>query len=131
MTNRRLVPMPARKQMQSGGDVPPAPRAAMKTWHAFAFPILTALVLYFAKLPILFIAALVGFFYVLFWLCRRFPKTMFVVAALFGGIIGGGRRTRYYCDDYDNDLIVDQDIYDNCDLADVETSYTSDDQDNT
>ena len=42
--------------------------------------------MYFAKWPILLIAALVGFFRGLFWLCDRYPKTMFLIIAFLQGL---------------------------------------------
>lgn len=74
--------MPGRRQSASA---PPPP--AMKTWHAFAFLIATAIVMYFAKWPILLIAALVGFFRGLYWLCDRYPRTMRVIVAIFWGLM--------------------------------------------
>jgi hypothetical protein len=48
--------------------------------------------MYYAKWPILVIAALVGFFRGLFWLCDRYPRTMFVILAFVKGLMGGRRR---------------------------------------
>jgi hypothetical protein len=64
----------------------------LKTWHCFAFLIVTAIVMSFAKWPILLIAALIGFFRGLIWLCQRFPKTMLVVLAIVSGLLSSGRR---------------------------------------
>ncbi len=50
------------------------------SWPLFAWLIATAVVMYFAKWPILLIAALVGFFRGLLWLGNRYPKTMLVIA---------------------------------------------------
>ena len=59
----------------------------MKSWHAFAFLIVTAVALYFLKWPILIGAALVGFFASYSWLCRRFPRTMFVIGGFIRGLL--------------------------------------------
>ena len=92
MSNRRLVPM----QTKRSAPPPPAPQTAplpgMKTWHAFAFLIITAVALYFAKWPILLIAALIGFFRGLFWLGERYPRTMFIILAIVRGLMGGRPR---------------------------------------
>jgi hypothetical protein len=40
----------------------------MKTWHAFAFLIFTAVLIYCAKTSLLILAAIVGFFRALRWL---------------------------------------------------------------
>jgi len=86
------VPPQAKSEFQARILIRAAPLPAMKTWHAFAFLIVTAVALYFAKWPILLIAALVGFFRGLFWLCERYPRTMLVIAALVRGLMGGRRR---------------------------------------
>ena len=69
----------------SNGDAPdaappPAPivPAFRNSWPLFVWLIATAVVMYFAKWPILLILALIGFFRGLFWLCERYPRTMFV-----------------------------------------------------
>lgn len=53
--NRRLAPMPARSEPQDL-PVPVAPSptmpAPLQTWHCFAFLVVTAVALYFAKWPI-------------------------------------------------------------------------------
>jgi hypothetical protein len=85
MSNRRLVPMPAARRAPAAPQA--APLTAMKTWHAFAFLIVTAIALYCAKWPILLIAALVGFFRGLYWLCDRYPRTMRVIVAIFWGLM--------------------------------------------
>jgi hypothetical protein len=43
--------------------------SGLKSWHAFAFLLLTAVALYYAKWPILFVAAIVGV--VRGWIWRR------------------------------------------------------------
>ncbi len=60
-------------------------------WPLFGWLIATAVVMYFAKWPILLIAALVGFFRGLFWLCERYPRTMLVLMAFVRGLMGGRR----------------------------------------
>jgi hypothetical protein len=58
--------------------------------------IVTAIALYFAKWPILILAAIVGLFkmWLWLWLCRRYPRTMYYVAAFLSGFVRGllGRR---------------------------------------
>jgi hypothetical protein len=67
--SRRLVPMPGTRQAPPLRPAPtPAPPAAMKTWRAFAFLIVTAIALYYLKWPVLIIAGLVGFFWCVDWL---------------------------------------------------------------
>jgi hypothetical protein len=61
---------------------------------AFAFLIVTAIVLYYAKWPVLIIAALIGFFRGLFWQCERYPRTMLVILAIVRGMIGGRRAPK-------------------------------------
>ena len=76
----------------AGAD--PAPRAPLQTWHAFAFLIVTAVVLYCAKWPILIVAGMVGFFRGLFWLCERYPRTMFVIMVIGRALLATGRGRR-------------------------------------
>jgi hypothetical protein len=64
----------------------------MKTWHAFSFLIITAVLLYYAKMPILVIAAIVIAINVWLWLCRRYPRTMLFVFWFLRGLLGGRRR---------------------------------------
>jgi hypothetical protein len=66
----------------------------MKTWHTFAFLIVTAVALYYAKGPIFLIAAIVGFVNGWLWLSFRFPRVMFFVNSFVLGFIRGltGRR---------------------------------------
>ena len=47
--------------------------------------------LYYAKWPIPLIAALVGIFRGLDWLCHRFPQTMYVILTIIRVIVRGGR----------------------------------------
>ena len=61
---------------------------------AFAFLIVTAIVLYYAKWPVLIIAALIGFFRGLFWQCEHYPRTMLVILAIVRGMIGGRRAPK-------------------------------------
>jgi hypothetical protein len=95
--NRRLVPIPTRENCRSDARAPPAAKPAAappaapivpnfrNSWPYFAFLIVTAIVMYLAKRPILLIAALVGFVRGLFWLCERYARTMFVVRRSFAG----------------------------------------------
>ena len=66
----------------------------MKTWHAFAFLIITAVALYYAKTPLLILAAIVGIFRALRWLEVRYPRTTYYVLAFLSSFIRGllGRR---------------------------------------
>lgn len=57
-------------------------------WLEFIWLIITAVLLYVAKWPILLGAAIVGFCYCLFWLCDRYPRTMFVIVGLLRGLFG-------------------------------------------
>ncbi len=89
MNNRRLVPMPSPKRRRPSSE-PAAtqpPRAPLKTWHAFAFLIVTAVVMYYAKWPILIIAAIVGIIQVWALLARRYPKTMWFLLGVFRGLM--------------------------------------------
>jgi hypothetical protein len=101
MSNRRLVPMPPDRHEgpQHAGEVPlsespPAPIVPTfgNSWPYFAWLIVTAIVMYYAKWPILVIAALVGFFRGQYWLCNRYPRTMFVILTIVRGMMGRGRR---------------------------------------
>jgi len=51
----------------------------------------TAIAMAYAKLPILLVAAIVGF--VLAWVtfCRRFPMTAIFLFGFLGGLLGGRR----------------------------------------
>jgi hypothetical protein len=62
------------------------------SWPLFAWLIVTAIVMYYAKWPILVIAALIGIFRGLLWLCERYPRTMLVIMAFVRGLMGGRRR---------------------------------------
>lgn len=64
----------------------------MKTWHAFAFLIVTAVLWYYAGKLILVIAGLVLFFRLWWFLCERYPRTMFTITAFLSGLLGSGRR---------------------------------------
>jgi len=61
---------------------------------AFAFLIVTAIVLYYAKWPVLIIAAPIGFFRGLDWLCERYPRTMLVILAIVREMIAGRRAPK-------------------------------------
>ena len=53
--------------------------------------VIAAVVTYYAKWPILIIAALIGFFRGLYWLCDRYPRTTFVILAIVNGMLGRRR----------------------------------------
>jgi hypothetical protein len=64
------------------------------TWLAFAFLFAVAAVLVHARwlvVLVVIIAGFVVFFRALFWLCQRFPKTMFVITCIVRGFFGGRR----------------------------------------
>jgi hypothetical protein len=56
------------------------------TWLAFGCLLLAGVLLAFAKWLVLIIVGGVVFFRALFWLCERFPRTMFVITALLRGL---------------------------------------------
>jgi hypothetical protein len=56
-----------------------------------AFLIGTAVVMYYAKWPILVIAAIVGFVCGWLWLCERNPKTMWFVFGFLAPLMLDGR----------------------------------------
>jgi hypothetical protein len=60
MTGRRKASAPPASGNASAAA--PAALAVLRTWHCFAFLIATAILLYYAKWPILFIAGAVGLF---------------------------------------------------------------------
>ena len=67
VNNRRLVPMPAKRSPRRG-KAPAAPAGAiapsgLKSWHAFTFLIVAAVVWYLLKWPLIVIGLLVGFFW--------------------------------------------------------------------
>jgi hypothetical protein len=68
--------------------------SGLKTWHTFTFLIVTAIALYYAKGPILVIAAIVGFVVAWSWFCRRYPRTAIFIFGFTRGLLGGGRRRR-------------------------------------
>jgi hypothetical protein len=55
------------------------------TYIAFGYLLLVGVLLAFAKWLVLIIAGFVVFFRVLFWLCERYPRTMFVITAILRG----------------------------------------------
>ena len=57
----------------------------MPTYACFGFFLLTGVGLAFPKGPLLLLAAIVLFFRALFWLCERYPRTMFVITAILRG----------------------------------------------
>jgi hypothetical protein len=95
--NRHLVPMPtkrrARRSKTSAAPVAAAiARSGLKTWHTVAFLIVTAVIWYLLKWPIIVFGTMAAFFIGLFWLCRRFPRTMFVNSIIVNGLLSGRRR---------------------------------------
>jgi hypothetical protein len=62
----------------------------LKSWHAFAFLVLTAVALYCAKWPILLTAAIVGVVRGWIWLTLRFPKTMTIVNVFLTALLRSG-----------------------------------------
>lgn len=93
MTNRRLVPMPAAKS-SSGTPPQPAPVIApsgLKSWHCHVFLIVTALIWYALKWPLIVIGTIGAVFWGIHWLEHRFPQTMRVVMSVVDGLL---RRQR-------------------------------------
>ena len=76
------------RRLSAGPSAQPVEPTFRNSWPYFAFLLVVAVALYYAKWPILIIAALVGFFRGLFWLCHRFPRTMFVIMAIVRGLMG-------------------------------------------
>jgi len=64
----------------------------VKPWHCFAFLIVTAIALYYAKWPILIIAAIIGIVRGWTWLTYRFPRTMTAVNLILAELLRSGRR---------------------------------------
>lgn len=60
----------------------------MKTWHAFTFLIVTAVALYYAKWPILIIAAVVGLFRLWLWFAVRYPLAAWFIIGFIRGLLG-------------------------------------------
>jgi hypothetical protein len=60
----------------------------MKTWHAFAFLIVTAVIYYYAGKLILIIAALYLLLRAWLWLCRRYPLVAWGVLGFCRGLFG-------------------------------------------
>jgi hypothetical protein len=72
----------------------PPPPSIRNSWLHFAWLVATAIALYYAKGPILIIAAIVG----IGWLCNRYPTFGHFVAVFVRGFISGligGRRRRW------------------------------------
>jgi hypothetical protein len=96
MSKRRLVPMPARRRAKrSAAPVATISTIApsdLKAWHCFAFLITTAVVWHYFRPLLIVVGAIVGFFWGLFWLCERYPRTMFVVLVFVRGLLGRRRR---------------------------------------
>lgn len=62
------------------------------TWPLFAWLLLTAVVLYYAKGPLLVLAAVVGVLVLWTKLAMRFPLTAIAIAGFLSGLLRGGRR---------------------------------------
>jgi hypothetical protein len=95
MANKRLVRMPVQqRQAQPAPAIPPVPIAPTfgNSWPLFLWLVATATALYFAKWPILVVAAIVGFCKAWIWLSRRYPRTMYFIAVFIAALIGGRRR---------------------------------------
>ena len=109
---RRLVPMPTRRAAPvARAEFEPvtiaAPRRsywadglaarirATPPWVLFAWLATTAVAYAFFGRLILFIAAVVLFVRLWWYLTNRFPRTMNVVNFFIAALLGGGRRRRW------------------------------------
>ena len=63
----------------------------MKTWHTFAWLIATAIACYYARGPILVIAAIVFLTMGAAWMGRRFPLTTIFIIGFLRGLFGSRR----------------------------------------
>jgi hypothetical protein len=93
--NRWLVPMPTKKSRRS--DAPTEPVAAiapsgLKTWHTFAFLIVTGVVWYYLRGLLIVVGMVAGLFWCVNWLCRRFPRTGHFALVVVKELLRGGRR---------------------------------------
>lgn len=61
--------------------------SGLKSWHTFAFLIVTALIWYWLKWPFIIISTLAAIFIGPFWLGQRFPRTMFVIARIINALL--------------------------------------------
>ena len=61
----------------------------LKTWHAFAFLFATAILIYYAKWPILILAALILLLRAWLSFARRFPRTAIFIFAFLRGLRRG------------------------------------------
>ena len=109
--NRRLVPMPTRRAAPPPPEFEPATIAAplrshwsdnlaakirsTPPWLLFAWLAATAVVYAFFGRLVLFIAAVVLFVRLWWYLTNRFPRTMIVVNFFIAALLGGGRRRRW------------------------------------
>ncbi|MGY2987744.1 hypothetical protein [Bradyrhizobium sp. USDA 4508] len=85
----RLVPMPAHKP-RAGTPRKATPAIApsgLKSWHTFAFLIVTALIWYWLKWPIIVFGTMAAIVLGLSWLDHHFPRTMFVITTIIGGLL--------------------------------------------
>jgi hypothetical protein len=95
--SNRLVPIPTNKPQRPAKAPEAKPAAAiapsgLQSWHTFASLIVAAIVWYAAKGPLIGIGLLVGLFWSLNWLCHRFPRTMYWIVLIVGGLMSGLRR---------------------------------------
>jgi len=95
--SRRLVPMPPRKPRRPAKAPKAKPAGALapsglKSWHAFAFLIVTAIAWYYVGRLILFVVAVVLFIRGWLWLNFRFPKTFIFINYFIAALLRSGRR---------------------------------------
>jgi hypothetical protein len=79
VSNRNLVPMPTRRTVRTEHLAP------LKTWHCFAWLVVTAIVYYYLGKLILFVAAIVLLVNRWVWFCRRYPRTAWSLRARITG----------------------------------------------
>jgi hypothetical protein len=95
MSNRRLVATPTRKPRPAKTQAAQAAMIApsgLKSWHAFAFLIVIAIIWYYFR-PLLIVGGLLaGLLLGLGWLSHRFPRTMLVLLTFVNALLRGGRR---------------------------------------
>ena len=85
---RKKKPKPSVPNVQAAQ---PVIQPAMKTWHAHAFIIITAVALYYLKWPILIVAAITLFGISAAWMGRRFPLTTIFIIGFLRGLFGSRR----------------------------------------
>ena len=57
-------------------------------WWQLGGLLVVAVVLYYAMLPLLVFGTIVLMFWMLFWLCDRYPRTMLVMLGFWRGLTG-------------------------------------------